>query len=693
VCATHGVILCGILTVLFAVHLSTPSLRVGQVSEETIIAPHRITYVDRVATQALRRQAESQVPAVYAFSNDLAMQRERQANAFMARVAPVLEGSASPAHKLSIIKSLVPPGVAPGQLQHLLGLTSADLGIVQYRSQALLSQAASSPFDENQAPGTELGLLATLPGLLSQKQKVAIGTVVGMFLTPTQSIDVPATERKRLKAAQSVPDVVNTIYQDQVVVRRGDVITPSIGEQIRALGLQNKQTGWQDVVGGTLYAILILTLLFWYFSAFQPGVLANSRIMLLIDICIVVTVTGARVLAANHVLLPYFLPVAAATTFAAALIAPEACVALALALALLSAWVASSSYELAIYYFATAATGALAVRQIRQLKQFIIAGAYITAAALATAVAFGFVDRVYDLSAMQDYVLAAVFNGFVSSALALGAFALLSSIFGVTTTLQLLELGQPSQPLLRKLMVKAPGTYNHSLILTTMVENAAEMIGANSLASKLGALYHDVGKTINPHAFVENQLGMSNIHDDLPPEESARIIRGHVHQGLRLARQYRLPRLVHDAIAEHHGTMAISYFLHRAREMNDGEPLDVGLFMYPGPKPQSKETALIMLADGCEAAVRASNDHSAARIGDIIDRIMQDRMSNGQLDECPLTLRDLQVTREAFCSVLTSLYHPRVEYPEPAEPIVTQTETVPSLPDEPDVHTGRRVAL
>jgi putative nucleotidyltransferase with HDIG domain len=197
-----------------------------------------------------------------------------------------------------------------------------------------------------------------------------------------------------------------------------------------------------------------------------------------------------------------------------------------------------------------------------------------------------------------------------------------------------------------------------------MVEHAAEEIGADSLIAKLGALYHDVGKTANPHCFVENQLGMGNIHDELRPDESARLIRGHVIQGLRLARQHKLPRVVLNAIAEHHGTMSIAYFLHRAREYSD-EPIDISLYTYPGPRPQSKETALIMLADGCESAVRASSDKSGDRIGEIVDRIFQERIDLGQLSECPLTLRDLELARAAFLSVLTGLYHPRIDYPEP----------------------------
>jgi cyclic-di-AMP phosphodiesterase PgpH len=681
--ASNGLALISVLAVLYAIHLPAPSLRAGEVAGRTVVASHRVTYVDWIATQAQRKQVEAAVPARYT-TNVEAEQRVRQATAFFSRALPVLTGTAPPAVKLQTLRSLVPPGATPGPLQALLGLSDTQLADVQAHTIALLSQAEQSTFDQTAITSTEVGLLTQLPNGTNKRVKSAINAVLSTFITPTQVIDLPATNRARAAAGKSVPHVVNTVYANQVVVRQGDLITPAEGEQLKALGLQTQTTGWQDVVGGTVFAVLVVATLFWYLSAFQPGVLLNDRILLLFDCCILAGVLGARLLANDHVLLPYFFPIATATTFAAALVSPEACVALALAIAFLAGWIVTNSFELTIYYFLTSAVGALAVRRIRTLRQFVVAGVYIAGVALGTQVAFGLLDRVYDSGAVQDYIVSSAFNGFVSAAFALGAFAVLSGFFGVTTSLQLLELGQPSHPLLRRLMTRAPGTYNHSLAIVSMVENAAEEIGANSLAAKLGALYHDVGKTTNPHAFVENQLGMSNIHDELRPEESARIIRGHVPQGLRLAQQHHLPRLVLDAIAEHHGTMTIAFFLHKAREEHPGEPTDVALFTYPGPKPRSKETALLMLADGCEATVRAAGDRSPERIREIVERIVNERIAHGQLDECPLTIRDIEVAKTAFCTVLNGLYHPRIEYPDATERTANSALLVEERADEGD---------
>jgi len=664
--------LVALLVLLFIVQTDSAALRVGGIAGETVVAQRTATYVDHSATAARRQQAIQSVPTVFETDAGQARLRRQQVEVFLSRAAPLLQDTIAPLQKLTGLRRLLPPGVSSASLQAFPTLSAADFRVVRDRTLALLEQAISLPFDSNQLATTEAELLYTLPSRVTLPQRTAIGDLLATFLTPTLVADTSATIAKRHQAAAHVPPVTNTIRSGEVIVRRGDVVTPSSMDELAALGVLSQRNGWRDLVASLIFAVVIVAMLFWYLYAFHRPVLLRGRLILLIDASILLTVAAARLVTSGHVLLPFFLPVAAAPTFAAVLIAPEAAIGIAFAMAVLAGWIVANSFELTVYYFLSSAAGVLAVRHVRQLKQFVLAGTYIGAVALSISLAFGLVDHSNDFAALREYAGASIFNGVASATLALGAFALLSEIFGVTTMLHLLELGQPNRPLLRRLMVKAPGTYNHSLIVASMVERAAEEIGADSLAAKLGALYHDVGKTANPHCFVENQLGIGNIHDELRPEESARIIRGHVAQGLRLARQFKLPRVILNAIAEHHGTMTIAYFLHKSREEPSSEELrrDESLYSYPGPKPQSKETALIMLADGCESAVRASHDHSQERIRATVQTIFDDRIHQGQLDECPLTLGDLDLTRAAFCSVLNGLYHPRIEYQEPIEPRV-----------------------
>jgi putative nucleotidyltransferase with HDIG domain len=275
----------------------------------------------------------------------------------------------------------------------------------------------------------------------------------------------------------------------------------------------------------------------------------------------------------------------------------------------------------------------------------------------------------------------------VSASITYAAFSLLGTVFGVTTPVQLMELAHPDQPVLRRLMREAPGTYHHSLVVSNLAERAAEMIGADALLTRVCAYYHDIGKVVRPYYFIDNQTGMQNIHDTLDPRESAAIIAGHVRDGLDLGRKHRLPRRVLDAIPQHHGTMLIQYFYHKALQSDPNANPDE--FRYPGPKPQTKENAILMLADGVEATVRAmaqagaldkppeQNSDASESVGlyndsatlpndklvQTVHRIISERIEDGQLDECDLTVRDIARIQEAFVSMLKGIYHPRVQYP------------------------------
>jgi hypothetical protein len=261
---------------------------------------------------------------------------------------------------------------------------------------------------------------------------------------------------------------------------------------------------------------------------------------------------------------------------------------------------------------------------------------------------------------------------------AVGSFAVLGNIFGILTVFQLLELANPSQPLLRRLLVETPGTYHHSIMVGNLAERAAESIGADPLITRVAAYYHDIGKLANPYAFIENQAGGDNIHDELEPDVSAQILKQHVVDGIDLAYRSKLPKSLIAFIPQHHGTATMAYFLARARELaaapyggigtTDGrkaaDAVDERKFRHIGPKPQSREAAIIMLADGVEASVRslAARDEPAIRA--MVARIIDERLADGQFDECDLTLRDIERIREAFIGQLLAMYHTRIAYPQ-----------------------------
>jgi putative nucleotidyltransferase with HDIG domain len=257
-------------------------------------------------------------------------------------------------------------------------------------------------------------------------------------------------------------------------------------------------------------------------------------------------------------------------------------------------------------------------------------------------------------------------GGVISGGLTLGGLFLLAPLFDLATTFRLVELSHPNHPLLQRLLREAPATFHHTMMVASLAEQAAERIGANALLTRAGTYYHDVGKLARPYFFVENQRGLSNPHDRLDPQTSVDIVVGHVRDGIKLARQYGLPARVRAFIPEHHGTLRVSFFYQKALEAAGGEAglVDESLFRYPGPRPQSKETALVMLADGCEAATRAARPSTSEEVVEIVSRIFDARIRDKQLDECPLTLRELQIVKEAYIELLKGAYHPRIRYPD-----------------------------
>jgi putative nucleotidyltransferase with HDIG domain len=328
-------------------------------------------------------------------------------------------------------------------------------------------------------------------------------------------------------------------------------------------------------------------------------------------------------------------------------------------------FMAGGSLELTVYALAGGLIASLSLYRVESLSAFLWAGVYVALANLAVILAFHWPSQDYDAVKLLTLAGFSLVNGGLSASLTLAGFYLLGTLFDITTSLQLMELARPTHPLLRELLLKAPGTYHHSILVSNLAEEAASRIGADPLLARVGAYYHDVGKIVRPYFFVDNQVEGINVHERLDPRTSAQIVISHVKDGLDLAKKYRLPSKVRDFIPQHQGTGLATYFYCKARE-GEGDTVNEENFRYPGPKPQTKETAIVMLADSCEAVVRAERPASLEEIEELVRKVISSKMLDGQLDECDLTLRDLDGIRDAFVSILQGVFHPRIKYPEEA---------------------------
>jgi putative nucleotidyltransferase with HDIG domain len=333
--------------------------------------------------------------------------------------------------------------------------------------------------------------------------------------------------------------------------------------------------------------------------------------------------------------------------------------------------------ELMAFIFFGGMAGIIAIRRGDRFQVFVRAGLTVAIVNVLVVAMFGFLGF-HDARGVIELMGASILSAAGSAVAAVGTFAVLGSVFGILTVFQLLELANPSQPLLRRLLVETPGTYHHSLMVGNLGERAAEAIGADPLLVRVAAYYHDVGKLANPLAFIENQSGGENIHDQLDPETSAQILKAHTADGIDIAYKARLPKPLIAFIPQHHGTAIMSYFYARAKGLA-AEPfggprtaegakaaagVDERKFRHSGPKPQSREAALIMLADGVEASVRSLSSRDEPAIRAMVTRIIDERLADGQFDECDLTLRDVEKIKEAFVQQLLGMYHQRIAYPQ-----------------------------
>lgn len=515
-------------------------------------------------------------------------------------------------------------------------------------------------------------------------QRTAFTAVLRSFSVETFKVDTGATERKREEARQSVAPVIRSFSAGQVIVTEGQRISAQDIEALKATGVIEDGLDLFSVAGGAVMAAGLGLFLGVYGYLFQPfGPPARRRM-------VVVVVTFAVVMTAARVALPlvtpdtearYFafaLPVSIAAIIAACFSDLSFAAVVAIAAGLFAAFVggtapqiAGSSYvgslqslELGMAYAACGLAGAAAVNRASRLGRFAFAAVGVAVSNAAVMGVFWLVSAQRDNLDLAWIALAAGVHGLAAAVISVGLFVVLAMVFGVTTRIQLMELAQSEHPLLRRLQDEAPGTYHHSMLVGALAERAAARIGADSLLVRVGAYYHDIGKLAIPDHYVENMLdGHPSPHDAMPPAESAKVIRAHVTNGLELAKKHRLPSVVRDFIPQHHGTRLVTYFYRNATAA--GEQVNLLDYRYEGPTPQTREAAIVMLADSSEAVVRSRPGDNAQAIDEAVDSVFAERLSEGQLDECDITLRDLREVAASFKATLRAVYHPRVQYPSP----------------------------
>ncbi len=516
-------------------------------------------------------------------------------------------------------------------------------------------------------------IYAHLPNLVSvtidESDASLITSLTGRLIKPNTFYNDERTRQAKQQASAAIATERRSFAQGQIVIRAGTIVTDADVEALTQLKLiQPLDRRLQALIGALLAVILFGVTGGIYLRRLHTALFHNVPQMMLIGGLFLAFLAGARIFGTGNDFQSHVFPAAAFSLLVVALTGPQAAIVLTGALAALIGLTVGNSLEFAVLVAVGGCAGILSLNRLERLPMYFRAGIVIGVVNVAVGLLFSLLQGVIDPLHLATILFGGLLNGIFAAGLAIVGLNLISTVLNMPTSVRLIELSQPNQPLLQRLLREAPGTYQHSLQVANLAELAAERIGANAALVRVMALYHDVGKMVYPHFFVENQVEGTNPHDVLnDPERSARIIIGHVTEGERLARKYRLPAVFVDAVLQHHGTTTVLYFYNKALSAVDCDESKVNkpVFTYPGPRPQTREAAILMLADSCESTTRARRPQNKQEIEDIVREIVDARIADAQLDVSFLTMNDLHVIREVFVATLQGVFHPRINYPSP----------------------------
>ncbi|MDY7042728.1 MAG: HD family phosphohydrolase [Bacillota bacterium] len=481
--------------------------------------------------------------------------------------------------------------------------------------------------------------------------------------------DVDKTSTARKEAASSVEPVV--IRAGEIIVREEQIITNEIYEKLKLVGVLDKERNLFPGIGLALLILLLCTIVVhemnWVAKNYR---LDRGKIIsiLLISVIVIALMKIVSMFTTQVNQLFYVMPIATGSLLLKQLIHERTAIVFSGLYAILGSVIFNSqipgslNVEAGIYFFLSQLAAVFFLMNVKDRLAILKAGIGMGIVNIMIVVLFIFLS-------FEKYVLTDIFiqssfaaaSAFLSAVLTMGLLPFFETSLGILSDIKLLQLSSPNHPLLKKLLTEAPGTYHHSIMVANLSETACEAIGANGLLARVGAYYHDLGKTVRPHYFIENQLAIKNPHDVIAPEESAEIIISHPYDGAQMLKQHRLPKEIIDIAKQHHGTSLLTYFYYKAKDA--GKQVTEEQFRYPGPKPQTKEAAIISICDSVEAAVRSLKEPTEEKIEEIVASIINNKMTDGQLDECPLTLKELHTIQRITCNTLKGIFHSRIQYP------------------------------
>ncbi|WP_255992652.1 HD family phosphohydrolase [Clostridium perfringens] len=635
-------------------------LKVGDIPKSDIKAHREI--IDESATEARKKEAEEKVDKQYSLRTDVQKQSEEKIKDYFSSVEKVLAQDKTEEEKAKLIPR-TPFKITDIQANKIASMN--DQGIKKLENVCIdaLNKAYEAPIED----GNEQDLkeakkeytdFISSSDLNDLEKTIALNFV--NVIEPNFFYDKEKTDELIKETLKQVPPVM--IKKNQIVVSEGEPVTAHQLELLGTLGLlSDSASALYIYIALGVLVIIVMYLQYGYIHKYYPAINKEFSKIVMISILNVFPVILARLFG---MMSNYIIPLACMPMLITLLLNYKISLVFSMLNVILIGGAVGFNPNIIILAILNVVLGGTLLRKMQQRNDILYSS--ITVAVLSSILTFsvGTLTTNNFMEILADSTFAAA-GAILSGILTIGVLPFFESTFDIVTNAKLLELSNPNNPLLKKLLMEAPGTYHHSILVANLAELAAEQVGGNPLLARIGAYYHDVGKTKRPYFFRENQFGKKNPHDRLKPEISSKIIISHVKEGSELAKEYNLPKTIHDFIVTHHGETLVKYFYLTVKN-NSENPDEVKEedFKYPGPKPMSKEQGIVMLADSTEAAVRSINEPTEEKIEKMVNNIIDDKLATGQLDNCDLTLRDISKIKKCFLKALNGIHHERIEYPD-----------------------------
>ncbi|GKU81305.1 HD family phosphohydrolase [Niallia sp. NCCP-28] len=665
------------------------------VADQTIRSP--ITIEDKESTEKKKEESKNQVQDVYVVNKEIAQNRvdlvssifdsvsevNREVEKDLAEQRKKQEGNGQSVSEPSISEKLtslkgkltdnVTKEVMDTSLKALLMYRDNDLEIAKDITVTSINSVMSNKIPADEVENAKKKLEEDLKSNYSLNSDLKSASIdLGRFaIIQNEFYDPSATEELRQQAVDNVDPV--KILQGQIIVEEGQLISREVYRQLELVGLLANENSIQSYLGLGIMILAVLAMFYYYFLAIDEKKDTKQNYMIMFSLIFVISLLIMKTVSIfqqfDYAEIGYIFPSAMAVMLIKILMEEKLAIITALILGIFGMIMfnegVSGTFNVAmgVYIFAGGLAAVLFLKKHNQRSNILQAGLFVSLVNIIAIFSMILLQNgQYGAKEYGIYVLVAVISGISAAVLTIGFLPFFEAGFGILSTMKLIELSNPNHPLLKKILTEAPGTYHHSVMVANLSESACEAIGANGLLARVGCYYHDIGKTKRPHFFIENQLNMGNPHDRLPALASKNIIIAHATDGAELLRKYKMPKEIVDIAEQHHGTTLLKFFYYKAKEK--GLDVKESDFRYPGPKAQTKEAAIIGIADSVEAAVRSLNSPTPEQIEGLIKNIVSDRLQDGQLDECDLSLKEIDRIRNTLCETLKGIFHSRIEYPD-----------------------------